>query len=204
MVGYARTVFEKYKMPVIGFDMGGTSTDVSRYDGELIHTFESVTAGVPLQCPQLDIHTVAAGGGSTLTFTSGIYNVGPESAGANPGPVAYDQGGNSLTITDANLIVNRLVPSRFPKIFGPTHDSELNVAKTMERFEALQTHINEFNKHHGMNSLSVPEIALGFIRVANETMARPIRNITQGKGRTNRRIKVCLNLKILLLTLMFM
>lgn len=182
VVGYARTVFDKYGVPVIGFDMGGTSTDVSRYDGELVHTFESITAGVPLQCAQLDIHTVAAGGGSILTFTSGIYNVGPESAGANPGPVAYDQGGLALTITDANLICNRLVPSRFPKIFGPNHDSELNVGKTLEQFQKMGDNINTFNGEHGMSPLTVQEIALGFIRVANETMARPIRNITQGKG----------------------
>ncbi|ODM93006.1 5-oxoprolinase [Orchesella cincta] len=180
--GYARTVFDKYGIPVIGFDMGGTSTDVSRFDGEFIHTFESVTAGVPLQCPQLDIQTVAAGGGSILTFSSGIYNVGPESAGANPGPVAYDHGGELLTITDANLILNRLLPSRFPKIFGPTHDSELNATKTLEKFKQLRSKINAFNEAHGLEPLNVEEIALGFIRVANETMARPIRNITQGKG----------------------
>ncbi|CAL8070074.1 unnamed protein product [Orchesella dallaii] len=182
VVGYARTVYDKYKIPVIGFDMGGTSTDVSRFDGEFIHTFESITAGVPLQCPQLDIQTVAAGGGSILSFTSGIYNVGPESAGANPGPVAYDHGGKQLTITDANLMLNRLLPSRFPKIFGPSNDSELNGVKTVEKFKSLQSQINEFNKQHGMEEVSIENIALGFIRVANETMARPIRNITQGKG----------------------
>ena len=96
-------------MPVIGFDMGGTSTDVSRYAGRLEHIFENVTAGVCIQAPQLDINTVAAGGGSRLFFNNGLFTVGPESSGAHPGPVCYKKGG-PLAITDANLLLGRIIP----------------------------------------------------------------------------------------------
>jgi 5-oxoprolinase (ATP-hydrolysing) len=116
VVGYANTT--PAKSAVIGFDMGGTSTDVSRYAGELEHIFESVTGGVTIQAPQLDIVTVAAGGGSVLTFHSGLFYVGPESAGAHPGPACYRKNG-PLAITDANLVLGRLLPQYFPCIFGP-------------------------------------------------------------------------------------
>lgn len=103
------------RMPLIGLDMGGTSTDVSRYDGHLEHVFENTTAGVIVQAPQLDINTVAAGGGSMLFFRAGMFVVGPESAGAHPGPVCYRKGG-PLTITDANLFLGRIQASAFPHV----------------------------------------------------------------------------------------
>jgi 5-oxoprolinase (ATP-hydrolysing) len=111
---------------VIGFDMGGTSTDVSRYDGTFEHVLEGVTAGVTIQTPQLDIQTVAAGGGSRLFYQDGIFKVGPESAGAHPGPVCYLKGGH-LAITDANVVLGRVLPEYFPKIFGPNEDQPLGV-----------------------------------------------------------------------------
>jgi Hydantoinase/oxoprolinase len=114
-------------LQVIGFDMGGTSTDVSRYDGTFEHVLESTTAGVTIQAPQLDINTVAAGGGSRLFFRSGVFAVGPESAGAHPGPVCYRKRGH-LAVTDANLALGRVVPEHFPKIFGPKEDEALDRA----------------------------------------------------------------------------
>lgn len=129
-VGYALTTqwegVDPASLQLIGFDMGGTSTDVSRYAGTLEHVFESTTAGVTIQAPQLDINTVAAGGGSRLFFESGVFRVGPESAGAHPGPVCYRKGGH-LAITDANLVLGHIVPAFFPKIFGKTEDQPLDL-----------------------------------------------------------------------------
>ncbi|KAI1307267.1 5-oxoprolinase [Halotydeus destructor] len=181
VVGFARTTFSELggDQPVIGFDMGGTSTDVSRYDGTFEHTFEAITAGITIQSPQLDISTVAAGGGSQLFFRSGLYVVGPESAGAYPGPVCYRNGG-PLTVTDANLCLGRVLPKYFPKIFGPNKNEGLDVQATRKKFTELAETINSDV------SVTVPltceEVALGFIRVANEAMCRPIRAITEGKG----------------------
>ncbi|MEX2642007.1 MAG: hydantoinase/oxoprolinase family protein, partial [Acetobacterales bacterium] len=110
---------------IIGFDMGGTSTDVSLFHGELERTFETEVAGVRMRAPMMRIHTVAAGGGSILHFAQGRYQVGPQSAGADPGPAAYRRGG-PLTITDANLMVGKLVPEHFPAIFGPGRDQPLD------------------------------------------------------------------------------
>ena len=106
-------------MQVIGFDMGGTSTDVSRFAGTYEHVFETTTAGVTIQAPQLDINTVAAGGGSRLHFRAGLFAVGPDSAGAHPGPVCYKKAGGRLAVTDANLALGRILPEFFPRIFGP-------------------------------------------------------------------------------------
>lgn len=112
MVGYARTCYDETdKTPLIGFDMGGTSTDVSRFAGELEHVFETTTAGVIISTPQLDINTVAAGGGSILSWRNGLFNVGPESASSHPGPACYRKGG-PLTITDANLVLGRINPGK--------------------------------------------------------------------------------------------
>ena len=104
---------------VIGFDMGGTSTDVSRYAGSFEQVLETVTAGVAVQAPQLDINTVAAGGGSRLHWALGVFRVGPDSVGAHPGPVCYRKGGQ-LAVTDANLVLGRIIPALFPQIFGPS------------------------------------------------------------------------------------
>lgn len=131
----------------------------------------------------MDISTVAAGGGSKLFFRSGMFIVGPESAGAQPGPVCYNKGGNELTITDANLVLGRLLPDFFPKIFGPNNDQPLHTEKTLELFNKLTKEINNFLKsQNDPKKMSVEEVAMGFIKVANEAMCRPIRAITQGKG----------------------
>ena len=179
VVGYAMTSFkQETDLPVIGFDMGGTSTDVSRYAGSYEHVFESTTAGVTIQAPQLDVNTVAAGGGSMLFFRSGLFVVGPESASAHPGPVCYRKGG-PLAITDANLCLGRILPEYFPKIFGKTEDQPLDRAGSVAAFEKLTKEINEFDQSKKMTK---EEVAMGFIAVANEAMCRPIRALTQGKG----------------------
>ena len=178
VIGYAKTCYMPEKpQPVVGFDMGGTSTDVSRYDGALEHVFESTTAGVYVQVPQLDINTVAAGGGSILTWQKGIMAVGPESASSHPGPACYRKGGPA-TITDANLVLGRILPERFPCIFGPSQDQPLDVQAS---FDCLQALADEMNKDQG-TSFSVYEVANGFITVANEAMCRPIRALTEAKG----------------------
>ncbi|KAI9591289.1 5-oxoprolinase [Syncephalis fuscata] len=182
VVGYAMTSWDKKEgVPIIGFDMGGTSTDVSRYDGNYEHVFEAQVAGVTLQAPQLDIHTVAAGGGSRLFFRNGLFDVGPESAGAHPGPACYRKGG-PLTISDANLITGRLLPAYFPKIFGPNEDLPLDVDAAYSKFEELTKEINIKLKEDGRSALTVDQVALGFLQVANEAMCRPIRALTEAKG----------------------
>lgn len=179
VVGYAMTSYEQLgNQPVIGFDMGGTSTDVSRYAGEYEHVFESTTAGVTIQAPQLDVNTVAAGGGSQLFFRSGMFVVGPDSAGAHPGPVCYKKGG-PLAVTDANLVLGRLLPHYFPKIFGPQENEPLDKDSVIKAFKKIT---NEVNAHRSTQQLNIEEVAMGFIRVANEAMCRPIRALTQAKG----------------------
>ncbi|GAX27622.1 5-oxoprolinase [Fistulifera solaris] len=173
VVGYAKTSYAA-PTPVIGFDMGGTSTDVSRYAGSLEHVFETVTAGVAIQAPQLDIHTVAAGGGSRLFLERGLFRVGPESSRAHPGPVCYRKNGY-LAVTDANVVLGRVIPKYFPSIFGPHEDEPLDVEGARRAFEAL-TALPE------ANGRSADELAYGFLQVANEAMCRPIRNLTQMKG----------------------
>jgi len=185
VIGYAKTAFQKdatnnnsntsSPQPVIGFDMGGTSTDVSRYDGSLEHVFETTIAGVSIQAPQLDIHTVAAGGGSRLFLKSGMFVVGPESAGAHPGPVCYRKNGH-LAVTDANIVLGRVIPEHFPQIFGPNEDQPLHLEGSREAFVSL------IQQHQEMKHLTVEELAYGFLKVANEAMCRPIRNLTQMKG----------------------
>jgi 5-oxoprolinase (ATP-hydrolysing) len=175
VVGYAKTTFDSNSQtPLIGFDMGGTSTDVSRYDGHWEHVFETVTAGVVIQAPQLDIHTVAAGGGSRLFLKRGMFIVGPESAGAHPGPVCYRKNGY-LAVTDANVVLGRVIPSQFPHIFGPNEDQPLDVDGARKAFQEL----GELPEAQGRPP---EELAYGFLHVANEAMCRPIRNLTQMKG----------------------
>uniref|UniRef100_T1PD50 Hydantoinase B/oxoprolinase n=1 Tax=Musca domestica TaxID=7370 RepID=T1PD50_MUSDO len=182
VVGYGITGSRETDLPLIGFDMGGTSTDVSRYAGSYEHVVESTTAGITIQAPQLDINTVAAGGGSRLFFRSGLFVVGPESAGAHPGPACYKKGG-PLTVTDANLILGRLKPEYFPKIFGPHENEPLDYEASKVKFEEMQREINNSLKEQGSSKqMSLEEIALGFIRVANEAMCRPIRALTQARG----------------------
>eukprot|EP01060_Flectonema_neradi_P036302 TRINITY_DN6940_c3_g1_i1.p1 TRINITY_DN6940_c3_g1~~TRINITY_DN6940_c3_g1_i1.p1 ORF type:complete len:1275 (+),score=277.80 TRINITY_DN6940_c3_g1_i1:43-3825(+) len=178
-VGYAQTTWDdEIKKPVIGFDMGGTSTDVSRFGGTYEHVFETNLAGVTIQCPQLDITTVAAGGGSICSFEEELYRVGPESAGAHPGPVCYRKGGK-LAVTDANLVLGRLIPDLFPKIFGPNEDLPLDSDASAAAFKEIATRVS---KTEGGVEKSEAEIAIGFIKVANEAMCRPIRSLTEAKG----------------------
>ncbi|TPX13261.1 uncharacterized protein E0L32_006234 [Thyridium curvatum] len=179
VVGYAITSYDdNTRIPVIGFDMGGTSTDVSRYgEGRYDHTFETTTAGVTIQSPQLDINTVAAGGGSMLFFRNGLFVVGPESAGAHPGPACYRKGGPA-TVTDANLYLGRLLPEFFPKIFGKNEDQGLDAEASRKVLQELADRVNA----ESGRDMSVDEVAYGFLTVANESMTRPIRSITEAKG----------------------
>ncbi|KAH0569179.1 5-oxoprolinase [Cotesia glomerata] len=195
VVGYAMTTYNKETtLPIIGFDMGGTSTDVSRYAGSYEHVYESTTAGVTIQAAQLDINTVAAGGGSMLFFRSGLFEVGPESAGAHPGPACYKKGG-PLAVTDANLVLGRLLPEYFPKIFGPNENEPLDKNATTVAFKQLTSQVNNYLKTiHGeaATEMSIEEVAMGLIKVANETMCRPIRALTQAKGYdTSKHVLAC-------------
>ncbi|KAI3393175.1 hypothetical protein diail_4663 [Diaporthe ilicicola] len=178
VVGIARSCYDpEGGTPVIGFDMGGTSTDVSRYDGRYDYLAETTIAGRTITAPMLNIATVAAGGGSVLAARNGLLAVGPESAGAHPGPACYRKGG-PLTVTDANLFLGRLVLSSFPSIFGEGADSPLDTAVVDARFADITA---EFNAQTGQ-SLTPQDVALGFLDVANETMSRPIRNATEARG----------------------
>ncbi|TFK24478.1 5-oxoprolinase [Coprinopsis marcescibilis] len=165
--------------PVIGLDVGGTSTDVSRFHGRYEVVYETTTAGVTIQSPQLDINTVAAGGGSCLTFSNGLFRAGPESAGAQPGPACYRKGG-PLAVTDANLLLGRLVPAYFPHIFGKSEKEPLDVNASRVLFEELAQRINSESAESDGKGLD--EIVYGFIKVANETMCRPIRALTEARG----------------------
>lgn len=184
VVGYSQTLYGlETSKPLIGFDMGGTSTDVSRYSGSYEQVLETQIAGAIIQAPQLDINTVAAGGGSKLKFQFGSFRVGPDSVGAHPGPVCYRKGGE-LAVTDANLILGTVIPDYFPSIFGPNEDQPLDLEATKRAFENLSLEINSYrrNQDPSAKDMTVEEIALGFVNVANETMCRPIRQLTEMKG----------------------
>lgn len=183
VVGMALTSYDKEdKRPIIGFDMGGTSTDVSRYDGQYEQVFETTLDGITIQSPQLDVNTVASGGSSRLFFRNGLFAVGPESASAHPGPTCYRKGG-PLAITDANLVTGRLAVEMFPKIFGPNEDQGLDSDASQKAFSELTDQINAHTgSESGKRKLSIDEVAQGFIRVANEIMCRPIRALTEARG----------------------
>ncbi|MEP5155517.1 hydantoinase B/oxoprolinase family protein [Planktotalea sp.] len=173
VVGMVSTATEHGFDKLIGFDMGGTSTDVCHYAGEFERSFETEVAGVRMRAPMMSIHTVAAGGGSILTYRDGRMQVGPESAGADPGPAAYRRGG-PLTVTDCNVLLGKLNPDLFPPVFGPNADQPLDVAAVRTKFEALAAEIG--------NGLSVEEIAQGFLRIAVENMANAIKKISVQRG----------------------
>ncbi|WVQ82712.1 hypothetical protein IAT38_004844 [Cryptococcus sp. DSM 104549] len=178
VVGCALTSWDdEEKAPVIGLDVGGTSTDVSRYAGRYESVYETTTAGISINTLQLDINTVAAGGGSCLTYKNGLFRAGPESAGAHPGPACYRKGG-PLALTDGNLFLGRLVPKYFPKCFGPNEDQDLDPQASRKKFEELA---EEIRKETGTEK-TIDEIVYGFVKVANETMARPIRTLTEARG----------------------
>ena len=173
VVGMAETAQHAGFDKVIGFDMGGTSTDVSHFAGEYERTFETQVAGVRLTVPMLRIHTVAAGGGSILTYDGARFRVGPQSAGASPGPKCYRAGG-PLTVTDANLMVGKLNPAFFPKIFGPGRDEPLDSDSVRAGFAELAQQVG--------NERSPEEVADGFIRIAVENMANAIKKISVERG----------------------
>ncbi|SFD08370.1 hydantoinase B/oxoprolinase family protein [Streptomyces aidingensis] len=162
---------------VIGFDMGGTSTDVSHHAGELERVFDTEVAGVRMRAPMMDIHTVAAGGGSVLRFDGARYRVGPESAGAVPGPACYRRGG-PLTVTDANVMLGRIQPGHFPPVFGPDGDQPLDAGPVREKFTALAAEITEATG----DMRSPEEVAAGFLEIAVLNMANAVRKISVQRG----------------------
>ncbi len=179
IVGMARTAEQALRSPgapatpvrVIGFDMGGTSTDVSHYAGAFEREFETQVAGVRMRAPMMSIHTVAAGGGSLLRFDGARFRVGPESAGANPGPACYRRGG-PLTVTDANVLLGKLQPQSFPHVFGPGGDQPLDVAVVQQQFAALAAE----------SGRSPHEVAQGCVQIAVQQMANAIKKISVARG----------------------
>ena len=162
---------------LIGFDMGGTSTDVSHYSGQLELAEESTVAGVRIRAPMMQIHTVAAGGGSVCRFDGMRFRVGPESAGAQPGPACYRNGG-PLTVTDCNLILGRIVPKLFPAVFGLTGDQPVDPAASLARAEEIVAKVAQATGRR----LSAVEAAQGFLTIAVENMAAAIRKISTARG----------------------
>ncbi|MCI1192625.1 hydantoinase B/oxoprolinase family protein [Calidifontimicrobium sp. SYSU G02091] len=177
IVGMVRTALAAGHDKVIGFDMGGTSTDVSHYAGEFERAFETQVAGVRMRAPMMSIHTVAAGGGSIVRFDGARLRVGPESAGANPGPASYRRGG-PLAVTDANVMLGRIQPAHFPAVFGPHGDQTLDRAVVAERFAAVA---REMSAAAG-RAVSAEEAAAGALRIAVQNMAGAIKRISVARG----------------------
>ena len=171
IVGMARTAGLAGHDRVIGFDMGGTSTDVSHYAGAFEREFETQVAGVRMRAPMMSIHTVAAGGGSVLAYDGARFRVGPQSAGANPGPVSYRRGG-PLAVTDANVMVGKIQPLYFPSVFGPAADERLDA-------DAVRARFGELARQTGRPP---EEVAEGFIRIAVQQMANAIKKISVARG----------------------
>ena len=163
---------------LIGFDMGGTSTDVSHYAGTFERSFETEVAGVRMRAPMMDIHTVAAGGGSICTFRDGRFQVGPESAGADPGPACYRRGG-PLTVTDCNVMLGKLPPDHFPAVFGPSGDLPLDAETVAQKFDTLA---QEVALATGDAPMTPAALAQGFLRIAVDNMANAIRKISVQRG----------------------
>ncbi|MFD7277963.1 hydantoinase B/oxoprolinase family protein [Streptomyces sp. NPDC059862] len=162
---------------VIGFDMGGTSTDVSHFAGEYERVFTTQIAGVRLRAPMLDIHTVAAGGGSILHFDGSRYRVGPDSAGADPGPACY-RGGGPLAVTDANVMLGRIQPDHFPHVFGPDGDQPLDAALVRDRFADLAREIREKTG----DDRTPEQVAEGYLQIAVANIANAVKRISVQKG----------------------
>ncbi|MBC7467765.1 MAG: hydantoinase B/oxoprolinase family protein [Ramlibacter sp.] len=171
IVGMARTAALGGHDRVIGFDMGGTSTDVSHFAGQFEREFETQVAGVRMRAPMMSIHTVAAGGGSILAYDGARFRVGPRSAGANPGPASYRRGG-PLAVTDANVMVGKIQPRYFPKVFGVHGDEALSFDAAQEQFNALARQTGR----------SIEAIAEGFIDIAVQQMANAIKKISVARG----------------------
>src|SRR3984885_12331179 len=173
VVGMAETGRAAGFTRLIGFDMGGTSTDVSHFAGQYERAFETEVAGVRMRAPMMLIHTVAAGGGSVLHFDGARFRVGPDSAGANPGPTCYRRGG-PLAVTDANVMVGKLIADFFPKIFGPAQNQPLDADAVRQAFAAMAKQIGD-----GRGS---EQVADGFIKIAVENMANAIKKISVQRG----------------------
>ncbi|QYX58128.1 hydantoinase B/oxoprolinase family protein [Roseovarius sp. SCSIO 43702] len=178
VVGMVKTAEHAGFDALIGFDMGGTSTDVCHYAGQFERSLETEVAGVRMRAPMMNIHTVAAGGGSVLTFRDGRFQVGPESAGADPGPACYRRGG-PLTVTDCNVLLGKLQPKHFPEVFGPGADEALDAGIVREKFEEMAAQIAE---ETGEAQKPVEDVAEGFLRIAVENMARAIKKISVERG----------------------
>jgi 5-oxoprolinase (ATP-hydrolysing) len=177
IVGMARTAHQAGFTKVIGFDMGGTSTDVSHFAGEFEREYETQVAGVRMRAPMLAIHTVAAGGGSILHFDGSRYRVGPDSAGADPGPACYRKQG-PLTVTDANVLLGRIQPDHFPKVFGPHGDQPLDAEITKRKFQELSRQITKATG----DDRGPEEVAAGFTEIAVANMASAIKKISVQRG----------------------
>jgi 5-oxoprolinase (ATP-hydrolysing) len=186
VVGMVETASKAGLDRLIGFDMGGTSTDVSAWSGRYERSNDSEIAGVRLRAPMMKIHTIAAGGGSILKYRDHRYQVGPESAGANPGPACYRRGG-PLTVTDANVLLGRIPVDEFPQVFGADGDQPLDTKVVRERFTALAEEISADNDA----AVSPQTVADGFLTVAVESMANAIRKITIERGEDVREFVLC-------------
>src|SRR5688572_21645394 len=171
IVGMARTAGQAGFDHVIGFDMGGTSTDVSHFAGAYERISERAVAGVRLRAPMLEIHTVAAGGGSICHYDGRRFRVGPDSAGAVPGPACYRRGG-PLTVTDCNVVLGKIRPEHFPAVFGPGGDLPIDADASRARCEEVAAKAG----------LCLQETALGFVRIAIENMASAIKQISIARG----------------------
>ncbi|MEY4026604.1 MAG: Acetophenone carboxylase gamma subunit, partial [Pseudomonadota bacterium] len=171
IVGMARTAQLAGHDKVIGFDMGGTSTDVSHFAGQFEREFETQVAGVRMRAPMMSIHTVAAGGGSLLTFDGARFRVGPQSAGAKPGPASYRRGG-PLAVTDANVLVGKVQPRFFPSVFGPDANQALDAEVVRGHFEKLAMQTGR----------AAEDVAHGFIQIAVQQMANAIKKISVARG----------------------
>jgi 5-oxoprolinase (ATP-hydrolysing) len=186
IVGAVETSLQAGFDRIIGFDMGGTSTDVSHYAGEYERAFETQVAGVRMRAPMMQIHTVAAGGGSILFFDGARFRVGPESAGANPGPACYRRGG-PLTVTDCNVMLGKLQPDFFPHIFGPNGDQPIDLDIVKTRFAEMAAQIEA-----ATGTQRTPEqVAEGFLTIAVENMANAIKEISIQRGYDVTRYTLC-------------
>jgi 5-oxoprolinase (ATP-hydrolysing) len=177
IVGAVKTAMAAGFDKIIGFDMGGTSTDVSHFNGEYERTFETEITGVRLRAPMMAINTIAAGGGSILRFDGSRYRVGPQSAGAHPGPTCYRNGG-SLTVTDCNVLVGKIQPEYFPQVFGAEGNLPLDGSVVHQQFAELTAAINETTE----DTLTSEQVAAGFLAIAIDKMAKAIAKISVQRG----------------------
>ena len=172
IVGAVKTAEQAGFNKVITFDMGGTSTDVAHYDKAYERVFETLVAGVRIHSPMLLIHTVAAGGGSLCQFDGARFRVGPQSAGANPGPACYRRGG-PLAVTDCNVMLGKLQPDFFPSVFGPNQSEKLDIDVVRQKFASLASEVSA-----ATGIARSAEVADGFLRIAVENMANAIKKIS--------------------------